>query len=217
MCRLRLVWLQVCTLHNGGTQRIDQRFADRLLAYPPIMQGNYMNTGTVCASLNNRKKMKAEPSRMIPRKHTENLKLLTVVRLQWYQNKNIKGGTPIENDGEPTPRIFQWRQIRCVAVKYMWSLMQIVARFSRDTLTVKPHPHTRFMTHKARALWVSRSKRGKMSFFSEPSAVRAQLYLTSKHHIQWLLTTTTLMRSLAETGQKQLVAYLIYLSFKGGY
>jgi len=31
----------------------------------------------VCASLNHRRKMKAEPSRLIPRKHTENL-FLTV-------------------------------------------------------------------------------------------------------------------------------------------
>jgi len=32
-----------------------------------------------CASLNHREKMKAKPSRLIPRKPTENLKLVTVI------------------------------------------------------------------------------------------------------------------------------------------
>jgi len=38
-----------------------------------------VNTGTVYATLNHRKNMKAEPSRLIPRKLTENLELSIVV------------------------------------------------------------------------------------------------------------------------------------------
>jgi len=38
-----------------------------------------LKTNTVCASLNHRKVMKAEPSRLIPRKLAENLELLPVV------------------------------------------------------------------------------------------------------------------------------------------
>jgi len=33
----------------------------------------------MCASLNHREKMKAEPIRLIPRKHTETLVLLSVI------------------------------------------------------------------------------------------------------------------------------------------
>jgi len=44
----------------------------------PIMESTYLDVDTVCPSLNHLKKMKAERSRLIPRKHTETLVLITL-------------------------------------------------------------------------------------------------------------------------------------------
>jgi len=45
----------------------------------------------MCAKLNHRKWMKAEPSRLIPRKHTENLELLIMFfGLRCFQRLSIR-------------------------------------------------------------------------------------------------------------------------------
>ena len=74
------VGVQVCTFHDGCKQGINQQdpiknlLIDSLLT--AIVESTYLNRD-MC-SLNHRKKTKADGSRLIPRKHTDTLVLLSV-------------------------------------------------------------------------------------------------------------------------------------------
>jgi len=68
--------VQISTLRKGDEQRIKQQIQKNWGAYISIQKGvTYLNI-YICARLNYRKKMKAEPNRLMPRKLTENLQLL---------------------------------------------------------------------------------------------------------------------------------------------
>jgi len=67
--------IQVCTFHDGCKQGIDQHFC---WSIPCLLPSWKVHTWIeICASLNDRKKTKADGSRLIPRKHTETIVLLS--------------------------------------------------------------------------------------------------------------------------------------------
>jgi len=101
-------WLKVCTFHDGCKQGINQQIFNRKsisrkITHPQSLSKRILKICwslpclhpvwkvhawiEICASLNHCKKTKADGSRLIPRKHTETLVLLSVV-----ESSNCQGG-----------------------------------------------------------------------------------------------------------------------------
>jgi len=85
----------------------------------------------ICASLNHRKKTKADGSRLIPRKHTETLVLLSVSFFQFHQRISFFGLTCYSVTVEQTPEI--WPMLNFT----LWSRQRLKPEASRALLSPK--------------------------------------------------------------------------------